>query len=150
MILLVIINILLLGFIWSHRPDVHLGNKPHQSEISGHFLIKKLHLDPVQQEAFKEELKIYRKKTDSLSRIAGTKKNMVTRAIIHGDSSLASRYSLELFEAQKNLELEFQRLTSRLSGLCNDQQKKEYLRLMENVFRKDPGHHYPDNPGNDY
>lgn len=136
-IVLVIFNVVLVGFIWLNRPNYpdrsHRG-RPERPEIRGRDLQDKLDLTQEQAAAFRNALKTHHQKMRDRQRQVEEFKRAANAAILDADSAALLKANERLFEAQKNLELEAQNFTWYLSGMTNEDQRQKLLNIFERTL----------------
>lgn len=137
-LLLVIINIVLMGFIWINRPEGrHRGeHRRSRPEISTPMLHRELNLTREQRHQLQGEWKAHRNKMHDFNREFLLRKHRVNQAIIAGDSSALEKANDDLFQTQKAMEKETQKLTAELAAICTEEQKAQFLKTMDDVLQK--------------
>lgn len=137
---LVLLNIVLLGFIWLHRPEGSIHDRTHRSvhpKIAVPVLHKQLNLSRIQREEFRENFRNHRNHMKDLNREFRKRKHEANRAIIMGDSLTLTKANEALFNVQMALERETQKLTAKLAAICSEEQKVIFLQSIDEVLNED-------------
>ncbi|HCX23839.1 MAG TPA: hypothetical protein DHN29_18095, partial [Cytophagales bacterium] len=138
------INVSLLGIVWGGHVRLQDQAPPIPSgmdrpEMTGRTIIRDLDLNQEQRDQFRIIFEHHRRNMDSLSMILREAKSNVNRAIVEGDSSQLQEFNAELFQIQREVELETQNLTRRLAKIATGEQRQKFLNSMDNVLMHQPG-----------
>ncbi len=136
-ILLIIVNMILLGFIWRNRPGKGpRRDQPPRHEMQGHFFQRELDLNRDQAAMFREAFRDHQRKMFELNRQMRLLKREINRAIIIEDTSGLQMNYQKFYGLQKKVEVESSRFISSISAICNDEQKEKLLRIFDESIEK--------------
>ena len=143
-IALAIINVSLMIFVWRGHIKLRDQMPPMQGrmerpELTGRAIIRDLDMNKEQRDQFRAFFEMHRNRMDSMGMMLREAKNNVNRAIIENDSAALKMANEELFQIQRAAELETQQLTRSLTQIATDEQKRQFLKSMENVLIHQPG-----------
>lgn len=133
-VVLVLFNLVLIGFIWQNRPEPREFRRD-RPEIRGRALLENLDLSAEQRASFREALKKHHKEKKRLEAQIHQLKRQAVNAIIQSDSSSLDVVNQKLFTTQKELEMELQQFIIHLTSIVNEDQRDELLRMYNRSMR---------------
>lgn len=134
-IIMVVINLLLLSFLWVSRPEdriTHRSRNKHQRVEN--YLSRQLELTNDQTKAFEEQRKEHFKATRAIFKdIQRDKKKMIEMLSSGADSISIERVLTDINKKNKKLErLNFWHI-KKLRDICSEDQKKKFDKIIYKI-----------------
>lgn len=141
-IILVIFNSILLGFIWLNRPGrpegrFRQGPPDRESmEITGRRLLSELDFTEEQAPLFRREARNHLNRMNDISSKLRRSKHQINKAILTEDTrALAQADSIHAM-MQKRLNIESREFIRFLDSVCTPQQRKKLIEMNEDMIRR--------------
>ncbi len=143
-IVLVLINVLLLGFVWHHRPFGKVQDRMERAdrqrqEMAGRMIPRQLDFNKEQTIEFQEIFRYHQETMRNLQYKAREIKQGIHRSVVMEDSlAYQSAYS-DFSEQQRIIEMEFVRFVKELSSICDENQKEKLIEILNGSLHEQRG-----------
>lgn len=136
-IILIVINVLLMGWIFIQRPTDgrHSTHRKHHRSLERR-LSKKLNFDDTQEGRFMEVSTKHKEVRSSIEKELRKVRKDLHQGIFEGDETQIDRHLLIMDSLHAKRERELTAHTIAIFGICEPQQKQTFLKLLNSRKRR--------------